>query len=100
VARGGTMPHSSSGARQTRGHKGKTHGGTGKGLGRDFEKLSVSKRDSPVRHAAGRRHMRPGQLQIVSPPPRPATATASPSAPLPPLPPLADGSPRHLAPEC
>lgn len=55
------------------GHKGGAHGGS-KGVAREFEKLSVSKRDSPVRHPSRNRTIRPGQLQKVRrrPPPRSA----------------------------
>ena len=48
-----------------RGHKGGAHGGS-KGVQREFEKLSVSKRDSPVRHPSRNRPIRPGQLAKVS----------------------------------
>ena len=44
------------------GHKGGAHCGS-KGVAREFEKLSVSKRDSPVRHPSRNRMIRPGQLQ-------------------------------------
>ncbi len=47
-----------------RGHKGGAHCGS-KSVARDFEKLSVSKRDSPVRHPSRNRTIRPGQLQKV-----------------------------------
>ena len=58
-------------ASKQRGHKGNT--GTGsKAMARDFEKLSVSKRDSPVRHPSRNRFVRPGQLsQVPAPPPAP-----------------------------
>ena len=68
-------------ASKQRGHKGNT--GTGsKAMARDFEKLSVSKRDSPVRHPSRNRFVRPGQLsQVPAPPPAPPEDGA-PSAPL------------------
>lgn len=34
-------------------------------MAREFEKLTVSKRDSPVRHPSRNRTIRPGQLQKV-----------------------------------
>ena len=74
-------------ASKQRGHKGNT--GTGsKAMARDFEKLSVSKRDSPVRHPSRNRFVRPGQLsQVPTPPPAPPRTTpAHPPAPTHPAP--------------
>ena len=49
-----------------RGHKGGAHCGS-KGVAREFERLTVSRRDSPIRHPSRNRTIRPGQLQKASP---------------------------------
>lgn len=54
-------------SRRVTGHKGQARGTGCKALGADFEKLRLSKRDSPMRHAAARhKTIRPGQIRNVS----------------------------------